>query len=155
MENFQDGQPRPEYTKSSSAQPNHGQNDRTAANQTTQQNASGGVGGANQSTFKDSEGASDQTNRGMSAAAVKQPHQAQNHQPQPPQAQTPQAQGAQAASQSAISQAALGKQLGAKFVVPGESGNRYDLGLQPLRRLALKLRWRSILPKKSSPAFGP
>jgi len=154
MENFQNGQPRPESTKSSSAQPNHGQNDRTAANQTAPQSASGNAGGAKKSSITESGGSTDQANGGMSAAAVKQNHQAQHHQAQnpqsqSPQAQTPQAQGAQAASQSAISQAALGKRLGAKFVVPGESGNRYYLGLaSTIETLGAKTQMEVYLAEK-------
>ena len=113
MENFQDGQPRPEATKSSSGRPNDQLIERATANQTTQQSAGGDGGGANKSSITESGGPTDQSNGKISAAA----------------AASPQSQQAQVASQSAISQAATGKRLGAKFVVPGESGNRYYLGL--------------------------
>lgn len=140
MEKFQHGQTRPESTKRSSYQSNDVQSDRATANQTKQQSASGNAGdaagganGANTPTCTNTDGHSDQSNRKMPGAAINQTLQAQTPQAQTPQAQTPQAQATQAAkqavSQSAISQAALGKRLGAKFVVPGESGNQYYLGL--------------------------
>lgn len=136
MEKFQHGQQRPESTKRSSDQPNDLQSDRATANQTKQQTASGNAGdaagganGANTPTCTNTDGHSDQSNRKMPGAAINQTSQAQTPQAQNPQAQNSQAQATQAASQSAISQAALGKRLGAKFVVPGESGNQYYLGL--------------------------
>ena len=150
MEKFQHGQQRPESTKRSSDQPNDVQRDRATANQTTQQSASGNAGneacidafndagdaagGANKSTVTNTGSHSDQSNGKRPGAAINQTSQAQipqeqNPQEQNSQAQNSQAQATQAASQSAISQAALGKRLGAKFVVPGESGNQYYLGL--------------------------
>lgn len=122
MKNFQDGQPRPESTKNSTGQPNDRINDQQngqhIANQTSQKSVGGDGGAVNKASITESGGFTDQTNAKTPAAAEAKAS---------PQAQ--QAQQAQVASQSAISQAAVGKRLGAKFVVPGESGNRYYLGL--------------------------
>ena len=140
MENFQYGQPRPESTKSSSGRPNDQLNDWATANQTTQQSAGGDGGGANKSSITESGGPTDQANGTMSAAAAAAAAAA-------PQAQ--QAQHSQVASQSAISQAALGKRLGAKFVVPGESGNRYYLGLaSTIETLGAKTQMEVYLAEK-------
>ena len=139
MENFQDGQLRPESTKSSTGRPNDQLNDRATANQTQQQSAGGDGGGANKSSITESGGSTDQVNGKMSAAdaAASQAQQAQ------------QAQHSQVASQSAISQAAAGKRLGAKFVVPGESGNRDYLGLaSTIETLGAKTQMEVYLAEK-------
>ncbi len=139
MKSFQAGQPRPESAKSSSGQ----QNDQQIANQiaqqsaqqSEQQSASGAVDGANKSSITASEVSAQQANGNIPTAASEQAAQ--------------QAQQTQAASQSAISQAAAGKRLGAKFVVPGESGNRYYLGLaSTIEALGAKTQMEVYLAEK-------
>ena len=141
MKSFQGGQPRPESTKINTGQPNDRindqQNDQHIANQTSQQSAGGDGGAANKASITEPGGFSDQANAKMptaAAAAAKA---------------SPQAQQAQVASQSAISQAAVGKRLGAKFVVPGESGNRYYLGLaSTIEALGAKTQMEVYLAEK-------
>lgn len=147
MKNLQDGQSRPESTKSGTGQPNdrinYQQNDQHIENQTSQKSVGGDGGAVNKESITESGGLTDQANPKMPAAA------AAKDSPQAQQAQQAQVASQSAISQSAISQAALGKRLGAKFVVPGESGNRYYLGLDStIETLGAKTQMELYLAEK-------